>query len=184
MVVYAKERERSVMPTLLLGMLGGWTLSALMRASGTPRHHGAVGTRQSFSGTLEAALSTMRADVAAAFSMAASPVEVLHQQYLTAYGALTSSLRIVIEHEQVDAGTDYSKIKLGLIDQRIGLSESVFNKVLAMPDVKAAVAEISRRTGMLKTEADVMPHTTAVLAQGNKVVKAAASVASFANGLG
>jgi hypothetical protein len=179
----------------MLGILSGWMLSAFMRS--VKRHHHSPSTSGqvagsaksirgpiNFPGTMFDTFTTMSTDAANLFAPAQTPSEAIHDQYLAAYNALNDSLMAVARKKQTDATTDYSTLINHLLDQMIALSEDVFQKVLAMPDVKAAIVEITRRTSTLKSAAAEMPKTTEILTQGNKVVTAATSVASFATGLG
>ena len=181
------EEEQPTHPALVfgLGLIGGWMISAMMRAAAPHRYQQAMRTATpNLSRVVSGTWSTMSGDVSSLLSLKLSPVDQVHQDYLDSYASLTSSLSVVIGKMQHDADPALSTLKLSLLDQRIALSESVFNQVLAMPDVAAAVGEVSARTKTLNAEAALMPHTKDVIGQGNTVVAAAVKVVNFANGFG
>jgi hypothetical protein len=191
---YQGSTQNSLTP-FLFGMLGGWMLSAFMRS--VKRHHHfrgtpavAIGTPKfargpiNFRDSIADTFTTMSADAANLVVPMRTPLEVVHDQYLVAYNALNDSLMAVARKAQTDATTDYSKLIQAILGQMIALSEDVFQKVLAMPEVKAAISEITKRTVALKAVAAEMTRTTEILVQGNKVLSAATSVANFANGSG
>ena len=127
-----------------LGLIGGWMISAMVRAAAPHRHKREVKTGTlNWSRVVSNTWSTMSGDVATLFTLKLSPVDQVHQDYLSSYASLTSSLAVVIGKMQHDPDPALSALKLDLLDQRIALSESVFNQVLAMPEVTAAVERLT-----------------------------------------
>ena len=190
MTVYYRQPRPLMLPTFLLGMLAGWAFSAALRIVPRARTRSAsppsVAQRKRVSGQhmLRATLGTMRSDISVFAFGGEDHGAVVHQQFLTASGALNAATFEAAKRQQAERERDYSGLIMALATKTAELAEDVFNKVLNMSEVASAIAELSQRTKDLKAAADEMPAATDALKQGTKVVDAATRVADFANGSG
>jgi hypothetical protein len=177
----ASEPSKSFMPAFLLGTVGGWILSAMMRSQ-TSKMVQSIPVTGPLPPTVRNVLGHMRSDILS-FIQPEIPEESDRQKLSDLIKDAIEILRRAYQklNRLVDDNHSFTQEKSRILDAIEDMARLDEMVLLDDPALKEALGSIEQQTGIMEDAAKRMTNTTEAVARLNDIVGAAKKIAEVSN---